>query len=466
MLVGSVLFCKYRLESLLGQGGMGSVWRAEHLGFKAPVAVKLMDAERAQTAEGLARFHREAHAAAVIRSPHVVQVLDHGLDEETDTPFIVMELLEGETLGKRLRRAGQLSLAATAWVVADVCRALTRAHQAGIVHRDLKPENIFLVQEEEREIAKVLDFGVAKTNAVTVGLGESTRTGDLLGTPYYMSPEQIRGARDVDGRSDLWALAVIACECVTGKRPFVGDTVGGLAVAICSDPIPSASSLGPASPAFEAWLERALRREPDQRFQNARELSESLLALASETAAAATASSPALADRKEPSQAGAGADDAPVLTPLSNTLGAQTASVVPIRVSPVTVLTLAIAALALFGVATWSPSAPAPRRADTPVTVATPAPAEVVPVAATTPVIPAPSEVTTDSMRGRPIGAEVQGLTEPPEVQQVRALRPRKRAASIEVERALAKPTTPHDSGASTPPRVRPKLMQALSGDR
>jgi serine/threonine protein kinase len=271
---GTVLCGKYRLERMLGQGGMGSVWQAEHLGLRAPVAVKLMDPLVTQNADALARFHREAHAAAMIRSPHVVQVLDHGVDEATHTPFIVMELLEGETLGECLMREQMLSPARTAAILGDVCRALARAHQAGIIHRDLKPDNIFLVSDD-REYAKVVDFGVAKSRPYSVGAG-GTRTGALIGTPYYMSPEQISGSKQIDGRSDLWSVAVIACECITGRRPFQEETIGGLALAICTRPVPRALELGPVNPSFDRWLARALNRNPAERFQTARELADSL----------------------------------------------------------------------------------------------------------------------------------------------------------------------------------------------
>lgn len=272
---GTVLNEKYRLESVLGRGGMGSVWRAEHLGLRAPVAVKLMDPALALTPDALARFHREAHAAATIRSPHVVQVLDHGVDEPSNTPFIVMELLNGETLGERLAREGTLSPGKTAKLIADVCRALTRAHEAGIVHRDLKPENIFLV-DDDREFAKVLDFGVAKSQPFALGASTSSSSGSLVGTPCYMSPEHINGSKHLDGRSDLWSVAVIACECITGRCPFDEDTLGNLLLAICTGPAPRASTLGRVTPAFEAWLARALEQEPGRRFQTARELADSL----------------------------------------------------------------------------------------------------------------------------------------------------------------------------------------------
>lgn len=269
---GQVLAEKYQLVSMLGQGGMGSVWRAEHLALRSPVAVKLIDSTLAENAEACARFMREAQSAAALRSPHVVQILDYGVDG--GTPFIVMELMEGESLADRLERVKQLSPAEAAWILSDVCRAVGRAHQAGIVHRDLKPDNIYLVPNEEHEIAKVLDFGIAKGTMPGMTIGSGTRTGAMLGTPYYMSPEQVGGSRDVDFRSDLWALGIIAFECLTGIRPFVSDTLGGLVLAICTQELPTPSQMAVVPAGFDAWFARAAARHPNQRFQSAKELAQ------------------------------------------------------------------------------------------------------------------------------------------------------------------------------------------------
>jgi serine/threonine-protein kinase len=273
---GSVLAGKYRLISLLGRGGMGSVWRAQHLDLDAPVAVKLIDPAIATSGEGLARFHREAQAAATLRSPHVVQILDRGVDGVTGQPFIVMELMEGESLASRLARQGRLTPELTARIVSHIARALGRAHEAGIVHRDLKPDNVFLIHNEDEDIAKVLDFGIAKSDRHRLDQDSQTRTGAVMGTPYYMSPEQISGSKGVDLRTDLWALGVIACECLTGRRPFDAETIGGLALKICAEPLPRPTTLAPVPPAFDAWFERAASREPSARFQSAREASDEL----------------------------------------------------------------------------------------------------------------------------------------------------------------------------------------------
>jgi serine/threonine-protein kinase len=295
---GDVLDGKYRLIAPLGSGGMGTVWRAEHLTLRSGVAVKVMNQRIADHPDALARFQREAQAAAALRSPHVVSVLDSGVHD--GAPFVVMELLEGESLDQRLRRVGRLPFEETARIVTQVARALTRAHEAGIVHRDLKPANVFLQHNADEELAKVLDFGVAKLASMETN--PLTSTGAVLGSPHYMSPEQARGRRDVDRRSDVWALGIIAFECTTGRRPFESAVLGDLLLKICTDPAPPPSTLASVPAGFDAWFARAIERDPDRRFQTALELSDALSALV-----------PAPAPAQSVSVAGAGAPLAPPL---------------------------------------------------------------------------------------------------------------------------------------------------------
>ena len=272
---------KFRLTRLLGRGGMGAVWEGTHATLGSRVAVKFIDAEYAESPEARSRFENEARAAARLRSKHVVEVYDHGVSED-GRPFIVMEFLDGEPLDKRLDRVGRLTPKDTAHIVLQVCRGLTKAHAAGIVHRDLKPENVFLVWDEEEgtDVAKVVDFGIAKFSDKSMGSSSATRTGSVLGTPHYMSPEQARGLRSVDSRSDLWSVAVIAYRCIVGALPFEGEAVGDLLVKLCTAPIPVPSQLAPdVPPSFDAWLERALNRDPTQRFESAAQLAESLSAV-------------------------------------------------------------------------------------------------------------------------------------------------------------------------------------------
>jgi serine/threonine-protein kinase len=271
---GEVLGGKYRLVAPLGHGGMGVVWRADHLVLSSPVAIKLIHAAALQSEAARARFLREAQAAAALRGPHVLSILDFGFHGQT--PFIVMELLEGESLAARLARAGHLSPDETLKVISHVARAVEKAHAAGIVHRDLKPDNVFLVQNGDEQIAKVLDFGIAKMADAEQAPGTETAAGAVLGSPHYMSPEQARGRPDIDHRSDLWSLGVIAFECMTGRRPFDGATLADLVLKICAEPLPVPSSFAQVPPGFDAWFARALGRDPNLRFQSASELAEGL----------------------------------------------------------------------------------------------------------------------------------------------------------------------------------------------
>lgn len=274
-LEGKVLAGRYRLEHQLGEGGFGTIWRAEQLVLGATVAIKLIDLAIARQAGALDRFLREAQAAATLRSPHVVQVLDYGVDG--DQPFIAMELLEGESLAQRLHRLGRLAPSEALRIVTHVARAATRAHECNIVHRDLKPDNVFLVQNEDEEVAKVLDFGVAKIkNPEWIAESSQTRTGSLIGTPHYMSPEQVQGNKTVDYRSDLWSLGVIAFEMFTGQRPFVGNALGDLVLQICVRDMPIPSRLAPVPAGFDEWFAKAADRDADRRFQSARDLAAAL----------------------------------------------------------------------------------------------------------------------------------------------------------------------------------------------
>jgi serine/threonine protein kinase len=272
---------KYRLVRLIGRGGMGAVWEAMHTSLGTRVAVKFIDAEYADSPEARGRFENEARAAAKLRSRHVVEIYDHGLTED-GRPFIVMEYLEGEGLDKRLDRLGRLPAKESARIILQVCRALTKAHALGIVHRDLKPENVFLVWDDEEgtDRVKVLDFGIAKFTDASLGSFSSTRTGSVLGTPHYMSPEQARGLKNLDVRSDLWSVAVLAYRCIVGALPFEGEAVGDVLVKVCTAPIPVPSELASDLPAgFDAWIGKALRRDPAERFSSASELAESLAAV-------------------------------------------------------------------------------------------------------------------------------------------------------------------------------------------
>jgi eukaryotic-like serine/threonine-protein kinase len=282
---GLVIAGKYRLEEQIGRGSMGTVYRAVHVTLGQRVAVKLISAEHSQSVEARRRFSTEAKAVAKLRSRHVVQVYDDGETAEGN-PYIVLELLEGETLEQRIERERDISLRDATRVVAHVGRALARAHAEGIVHRDLKPANIFLVETEDDEVgwlAKVLDFGIAKLD----GQGQSgtTQAGTVLGTPLFMSPEQVRGASSVDHRADLYSLGMCLYHMLTGEFAFYSDNYSEILVGICTLPLPSLRAKAPwVPPAVELWFQRACAKQPLERFQSADELVEALQAAAGHAA--------------------------------------------------------------------------------------------------------------------------------------------------------------------------------------
>ncbi|WP_438004298.1 serine/threonine-protein kinase [Sorangium sp. So ce321] len=267
---GALIAGKLRLERPLASGGMGAVWVARHLLLDTDVAVKFINTEGDAPGSLRARFLQEAKASLRIKSPHVVQVLDYGVEE--GTPFMVMELLEGEDLRAHLERAGRLSLEATYQLLAPLGRALRRAHSIGLVHRDLKPSNIFLARCGDEVIVKVLDFGIAK-QVQEQPPSAMTTSSVIIGSPRYMSPEQVRAAKQLDHRSDLWSMGVIVYEALTGRTPFEDDTLGGLIIAICAEPWPLPSALVPALGAgVDRFMARALERDPAARFQSADEM--------------------------------------------------------------------------------------------------------------------------------------------------------------------------------------------------
>jgi serine/threonine protein kinase len=220
------------------------------------------------------RFLQEAKTAASLSSPHVVQIFDYGVHE--GMPFIVMERLVGETLRARLQRESVLSPALTATIFTQIGRAMQKAHDLGVVHRDLKPDNVFLVAGDDEVTVKILDFGVAKLVRGPGDASETTGSGALVGTPHYMSPEQAHGGKRVDHRSDLWSLAVLAFQCITGQLPFQAQGWGELVAKICRDPLPVPSSVHEVPVFFDEWFGRATQRDPDSRFPSIREFTEEL----------------------------------------------------------------------------------------------------------------------------------------------------------------------------------------------
>jgi eukaryotic-like serine/threonine-protein kinase len=265
---------RYEIIEQLGEGGMGTLFRAHHLELDVDVALKVVSA-RTASAGSLKRFKREARAAAKLRSPNIVQVLDYG--EFQGHPYLAMELLRGEDLAARIGRVGRLSFAECARIMQGVAKAAEVAHRAGIVHRDLKPANIFLERVGEDEVVKILDFGVAKDLNLPIDPGSTTAAG-VVGSPAYMSPEQV-WAQEVGPRSDVWAMGVIAFELVTGKNPFFDETLAKIFERIIRDPLPKPSAFRPGLPeSLDGFFERAFTRSPKDRLASARELSEAFCA--------------------------------------------------------------------------------------------------------------------------------------------------------------------------------------------
>jgi eukaryotic-like serine/threonine-protein kinase len=277
-LPGAVLGA-YVLEHRLGQGGMAAVFAGRHRALGKRVAIKMLLPHNAARAEIARRFVREGEAAARLDHPHVVGVSDVGTDAR-GAPFLVMEYLDGEDLGALLKRRGRLDVEQTADLLIPVLSAVAAAHDAGIVHRDLKPQNIFLARERNEVVPKVLDFGISKLlDGDNLDL---TGTGAILGTPYYISPEQAQGVRKLDARTDQFSLGVIMYECVTGKRPFDGSSLYSVIANIVSVPhAPPRKLVHPLEPRFEAIVNRALAKDPGARFADARAFGRALLPFAS-----------------------------------------------------------------------------------------------------------------------------------------------------------------------------------------
>jgi len=274
--VGTLLGGKYRVERLLGQGGMGVVIEATHVGLAQRVAIKFLRNEAKAIAGALDRFAREARACAQIRGEHVVRVFDTGVFE-TGEPYIVMELLAGQDLRAMITQRGRLSPAEAASFAIEVCEALAQAHALGIVHRDLKPANLFVAARADGSpYVKVLDFGISKLHGEG---GAQTSLNVALGSPRYMSPEQIRTPRDIDARTDLWALGVVLYEALAGRPPFEAEGMMGLASAIATEsPLPLPSDVPNE---LATVVMRCLEKDRHRRFASAHDLALALRPFAS-----------------------------------------------------------------------------------------------------------------------------------------------------------------------------------------
>ncbi|HZU84553.1 MAG TPA: serine/threonine-protein kinase, partial [Polyangiaceae bacterium] len=275
--VGELLDGKYRILRVIGEGGWGVVYEGEHVRTLKRVAIKMLRAHAGVTPDIRARFEREAQAGGRIGSDHIVEVFDLGTLPD-GTHFMVMELLSGEDLAKRLRSAGRLEPVVAVKLVMQLLDGLAAAHGAGVLHRDLKPENLFLVPTRSGEdFVKILDFGVSKFSGP--GVMSATRTGAVLGSPYYMAPEQARGLKHIDGRTDLYSVGALLFECLTGRVPFEGENFNDLMFKIALAPRPNPLHFRPElDQALVAIVVKSIAADPRERFATADEFRAALAA--------------------------------------------------------------------------------------------------------------------------------------------------------------------------------------------
>jgi serine/threonine-protein kinase len=274
---GQILDNKYRIVRLIGEGGMGSVHEGENTLIARRVAIKVMHAAAAANEQALLRFEREAQAAGRIGSDHILEVLDMGRLEGGDR-YMVMEYLDGEPLAARIERFGRMTPEQIGPLMRQALKGLQAAHDAGIIHRDLKPDNIFIQREKagQADYVKIIDFGISKFSALDTAMN-MTRTGAVMGTPYYMSPEQAKGSSQIDPRSDVYAIGIIMYEAVTGRVPFDGNTFNELMFKIVLSEPPKLSEVVPdLDPEFAAIINKAMARELEQRYASAQQLRQAL----------------------------------------------------------------------------------------------------------------------------------------------------------------------------------------------
>ena len=278
---------KYRVGPLVGSGGMGTVWLGQHEQLGTRLAIKFIRPQFAERHDARRRFEIEARAAASVDSKHAVKVYDYGVTDK-GLPYIVMEYLEGESLSEVLIRRGPLPAKEAAQIIAQASKALAKAHAANIVHRDLKPDNIFLATNVEGEtgglgyIVKLVDFGIAKMLDVDGqgkgGLKGPTQEGSVIGTPNFMSPEQLTVGGTPNALTDIWSLGACAFAAFTARIPFEGEVLGDIVLKVCVEPLPVPSQFVPDVPqGLDAWFLRACHREAAKRFQSVDELSEQLM---------------------------------------------------------------------------------------------------------------------------------------------------------------------------------------------
>jgi eukaryotic-like serine/threonine-protein kinase len=452
---------RYQVIREIGAGGMGAVCEAVHIHTGKRVAVKVVhnrhdDVDEKSWSDTLSRFSREARAASAIDTPHISRVFDAGTDEDTGQPYLVMELLEGFDLFKVAKKFGPLPPDTVIRIAIQACRGLERAHAVGVIHRDIKPGNIFLSESEDGTYtAKILDFGIAKlSKSSSLSSGETselTRTGTMVGSPQYMSPEQAKSLKTIDARSDIWSLGVVIYRLLTGSTPFRDlESLGQLILAICTDPAPPLQERAPwVSARLAAIVHRALEIAPENRFQTAGEMRDALAALIqgepivhrddlrmldpdelSSVAARFDSEAPDPLTTQAPAPAGARVEGAAPLPPSPQPLAPQRTSRT-LAVAVVTSLALALAAASAVAVITLRHDSPAvPSSAPSAVATATPSappmpsipasPAPLTPRAVRLTVTPSTATVLVDDVPSTVSSGAVEIRGEPGSVHRVK----------------------------------------------
>lgn len=473
---GEVLAGKYRIERVLGQGGMGVVVQATHIHLDERVAIKFLLPQALESPEAVARFAREARAAVKIKSEHVARVTDVGT-LETGCPYMVMEYLHGRDLAQLVQDQGPLTIEHAVDFVLQASEAIAEAHSLGIVHRDLKPSNLFLIHRADGSpCVKVLDFGISKTTGMK-GSGPDlgmTRTTAVMGSPLYMSPEQMASSRNVDQRTDIWALGAILFELLTGQVPFQADTMPQLCAMVLQEPAPALRGRLPMAPeGLEAAILRCLEKVPARRFNNVAEFANSIAAFAprwgrvsverisriltaagQHQVAPSSETLPSNPPLTAPAQTG---KDAATQAAWDQSAPAPKRSRAPLIAAVLGVTAVALGGAALFGYSQFiasdatTPSA-GPASQTTPVATADPPPAPTAP--------PPVVEVTRDPApppSAAPTASETAALPTRPAPK----AKPGRPVAKKPPEKDPPKPAT-----AATPPPPPPKPVSDLYSDR